>query len=84
MLQLPERINEWKSPTGRYLRPNHTFRVPGEGPQAGRFRFIAFVNHPEYPYIEAVEYSPTKEPGAIRCIRPDNVHEISTKPVEVR
>lgn len=81
---MAERLTEWRSPTGRWLRRNHTFRVP-KGIQEGRYRFLAYVRTATgTDYIEAVERTRGGDRGGIRCIRPEHVTKVSAKPVEVR
>ena len=65
---LPPRITEWTAPTGRKLVPGTEFKVKG---QRGKFSFVAFIDHPKEPYVEA------SKAGKIRCIRPNSIHGVS-------
>lgn len=66
------RLDQWKGPTGRILRPGATFRVTG---RRGRWRFLAFVDGPR-PHVEAVDAG--KRSGNVRCFRPDAIYGVST------
>lgn len=71
---VPERITEWTGPTGRKLIPGTEMKVEG---QAGKWIFLAYVDHPTAPYVEAKKAA--KGRGNIRCFNPDLIKTVSNK-----
>lgn len=72
-----ERITEWKAPTGRTLIPGTEMKVKG---QPGKWAFIAYVDHPKDPHVEARKISNragARGTGNVRCFDPSLVYEVS-------
>lgn len=68
---MPDRLTDWRGPTGRWLRPGTTFKVHG---QRGTWKFVALVRA-RRPYVEAV--STDRGRGNVRCFDPDKIHTVS-------
>lgn len=62
---------EWTAPTGRSIVAGAQMRVEG---QPGKWVFIAYVEHPTAPYVEA------RKEGhkAVRCFHPEAVYGVQT------
>lgn len=73
-IPIPERQTEWTAPTGRKLVPGTEMKVEG---QPGKWIFVAYVDHPNAPYVEAKKAA--KGRGNIRCFHPDRIHTVSNK-----
>lgn len=73
---LAERLTEWAGPTGRKLTPGTQFKIRDK---RGTWVFIAYVDHPEHPYVECKDAgTATRSPKAgIRCFRSELVYAVS-------
>lgn len=78
-----ERQLEWHAPTGRLLTPGTLFKHrrgrPSEpdaapGSFGGRWRFLAYVDHPTHPHVEAVAVN---GPSSVRAFDPADVYNVS-------
>lgn len=74
--ELAERLLEWKAPTGRRLKPGATFK---HRRRSGTWRFVAYVDHPTAPHVEAVKVGgrTTKGRANVRALTPDGVYNVS-------
>lgn len=67
---LPRR-HEWKAPTGRYVERGQLVRIEDE---RGKWKFLAYVEHPEHPHIEVVSTGSIK---SVRAFDPDRVSQVT-------
>lgn len=65
------RLHSWQAPTGRYVERGQIVRIEGE---RGRWKFLAYVDHPRHPHVEVVSTGSVK---SIRAFDPARVHGVS-------
>lgn len=67
----PARLEEWKAPTGRYVERGQIVRIEGE---RGKWKFLAYVDHPRHPHVEVVS---TGSVRSVRAFEPDRVSQVT-------
>lgn len=74
---LAPRCERWQAPTGRWLERGQIFRLGEEG----WFKFLAYVDSPTEPHIEAVACTRSGERtvGGVRALRPERITRTSKK-----
>lgn len=77
LIPVAPRVERWLAPTGRWLERGNLFRLGDEG----WFKFLAYVDSPTEPHVEAVAVTRTGERtvGGVRALRPERISRTSKK-----